>query len=216
MRHFFVGAVGEPGSSLEHRLVADRVAHPPAGGRGDGPRAPDVAAGVGLPRSGGRASGRLRRARWATGDGRRSWRRASGWREAPNPAPGQRAVLVRGRGAREGPRRAAGCPVAHHGRGTSVFARGAFLWCKRDFGVFASSCLILSSFRAPEAQEQAGKQSRAGADICNAGLRSEAALALEERRYFGRIGRPAANIIVDARENRPVGSKLISRYNHLG
>ena len=36
MRHFFVGAAGEPGSSLEHSPLAARVAHPPAGGRADG------------------------------------------------------------------------------------------------------------------------------------------------------------------------------------
>jgi len=75
MRHFFVGAAGEPGSSLEHSPLAARVAHPPAGGRADGHgRGAGTVRWHRAARSASRAPGAAsgptpRRSRWATSSG---------------------------------------------------------------------------------------------------------------------------------------------------
>jgi len=99
-----------------HSISADRVAHPPAGGRGEGQRAAGVAIcrRLAMTKSSamaGRASGK--------GHGHRRGRRiACGLRRARTPAP------VGGRRARDGPRRVAGWPGARRGRGTAAGAGG--------------------------------------------------------------------------------------------
>ena len=208
MRHFFVGAAGEPGSSLEHSPLAARVAHPPAGGRADGhgrgagtvrwhraarsaSRAPGAASGPTPRRSGwaGRASG------WP------AWR-AQGRRSGRRIARGLRLARLRRQSLGRGHR------AAHpHAGGRGNGKQGGCLLRRSD-----AAALAMGHVERRMAGGASWKGAAVGAAACRARLTTRTVPAPGARAWSSR--RAAGYLTADERPRSCAASSPPIRAAH--